>query len=135
MDEHVQFWVTVFGGGVIIVFLIAAQFFLVFLSEIPNKWYRYWLVSLVSIIGATAGWFLGVLATPHGDQGKQFTVVGSAVASFFSGFLASKLNDIWKDVFGQVGKSTVIIPLAFAGAWLLVAFTFTFLTRTFTPVH
>jgi hypothetical protein len=137
MDNLSQFKSAIYAGMLIVITLFITQIMLVRVSPlIPKgqKLYEYFVISLFSTIGITIGWFLGVISSPNATQNTQFAAVSSAFASFFSGFLVSKLNDGWQKLLTSgTGRSIFIIRLALALAWLVVAFTLTFLTRSFHP--
>jgi hypothetical protein len=102
-----------------------------------RRGYEFWMISLFAIVGATVGWFLGIVLSPRDQDDKRFVVASSALASFFSGFLISKLNTGFKLIFGNGStseggwnKSTFLIRATFALAWFLIGLAFTFLTRT-----
>jgi hypothetical protein len=135
MKNLSQFSSVIWAGIAIIFTLFVTQIMLANRSpHIPkgNRLYEYFVMSLFSTIGITVGWFLGVITSPDAGQSTQFAVVTSAIASFFSGFLLTKLNDGWqKFLNSETDKSIVMIRLSLALAWLLIAFTMTFLTRSF----
>jgi hypothetical protein len=125
------------AGIVILVTLFITQIMLVKLSphiHDGQRLYEYFVIGLFSTIGVTVGWFLGVITSPDPDQSRKFAMTGSAVATFFSGFLVSKLNDGWDKILKSGTENSVLIMrISFALAWFLVAFTMTFLTRSFYP--
>ena len=127
------------SGAALVISLFVTEVFIVCTSPALNgrRLYEYWILSLFSIIGATVGWFLGIVVSPRNQEDKRFAVVGSAIATFFSGFLVSKLNEGYTSLLnaGPVSKdlpdhATLWIRLAFSVAWFMVALTITFLTRT-----
>ncbi len=137
MKNVSQFNAAIFSGAAIIVTLFITQIMLAKLSPHicdGQRLYEYFVISLFSTIGITVGWFFGVITSPEPGQNKKFAVVGSAVATFFSGFLVSKLNDGWDKILKSgTDSSIVIMRISFALAWLVIAFTMTFLTRSFDP--
>ena len=139
MKNVSQFNAAIFSGAAIIVTLFITQIMLAKLSPHicdGQRLYEYFVISLFSTIGITVGWFLGVITSPEPGQSKKFAVVGSAIATFFSGFLVSKLNDGWDKILtGGTDSSIVIMRISFALAWLVIAFTMTFLTRSFDPAQ
>jgi len=135
-----QWWhsVALVSGSILGFSLFLTQLSIVCLS--PNlqlgrqRAYEYCITSLFSIIGATVGWFLGIVASPRESEDKRFAVVGSAIATFFSGFLISKIDALFsllKDPGpGMPDRATIIIRSSFSAAWFMVALTITFLTRS-----
>jgi len=128
-------------GMILGFFLFLTQVSTVCLSPIfhglRERAYEYCIISLFSIIGATVGWFLGIVVSPREGEDKRFAIVGSAIATFFSGFLISKFDALF-GLFQNPGSSSnsmpdrsiLIIRSAFSVAWFMFALTITFLTRT-----
>src|SRR5437016_179087 len=81
-------------GMALVLSLFVTQVFIVRTSPLFSgwRWYAYWLISLFAIAGSTTGWFLGIVLSPREREDKRFAIVSSAIATFFSGFLVSKLN-------------------------------------------
>jgi hypothetical protein len=135
-----QWWhsVALVSGSLLSLSLFLTQVSIVCLS--PNfqssrqRAYEYCITSLFSIIGAAVGWFLGIVVSPRESEDKRFAVVGSAIATFFSGFLISKFDALF-DLLKNPGpampnRATLIIRASFSVAWFMVALTITFLTRS-----
>jgi len=132
---------TLASGAALVLSLWVTQVCIVWLSPIfhggRQRAYEYWMISLFSIIGATVGWFLGIVLSPgNAEQDKHFAMVGSAIATFFSGFLVSKLNATFDLLFkaepstnDMPDRPTLLIRMAFSVAWFMIALTITFLTR------
>jgi ABC-type Fe3+-siderophore transport system permease subunit len=131
---------TLMSGFALVFFLWVTQVGVVLFSPLfhGRRKYEYSIISLFAIIGATVGWFLGIVVSPRdGGQDQRFAMVGSAVATFFSGFLVSKLNATFDLLFdpksSQVDmpdRATLLIRASFLVAWFMIALTITFLTRT-----
>src|SRR6266481_9296281 len=102
-----------------------------YLHGVQARIYGYWMISLFAIIGATTGWLLGVIVSPRGDQDKRFTLISSAIGTFFSGFLLGQLSkaiDLLSHA--SIGQGIVLIRAAFAVGWFVIALSITFLTRS-----
>lgn len=62
----------------------------------------YSLSVLVGLLGITAGWLVGILASPvNTDETKSFAKYASIVASFFSGYVLAQLEPSLREVFGS----------------------------------
>ncbi len=93
---------------------------------------------LCSVIGGLVGWALAVLATPAGDrEGLQFNAYAKVVSGFLSGFLFTRLNDLFSvedvrkvlnqsDNLAQIGYAT-----GYAAAFFLIGLMWTFLVRRY----
>jgi|SRR5882724_5838207 len=138
-DEHRGRSAALKSGAALVISLFVTEVCIVYTSPAltGHRLYEYWILSLFSIIGATVGWFLGIVVSPRNQEDKRFAIVGSAIATFFSGFLVSKLNEGYASLLnaGPASKdmpdhATLLIRVAFLVAWFMVALTITFLTRT-----
>ena len=79
------------SGFALVVSLFITEVAIVHSSPVfaGRRWYELWMISLFSIVGATFGWFLGIVLSPRDQDDKRFAVVVSALATFFTGFLIS----------------------------------------------
>jgi len=126
------------AGAALVVSLFLTEVVIVSVSPVlvGRRLYEYSMISLFAITGATVGWFLGIVLSPRDHEDKRFSIVTSAIATFFSGFLVSKLNSgfdwFLRDqtpMSGMPDRPTVLIRTTFAIAWFMIALTITFLTR------
>ena len=133
--QNKQYLVTLWSGAALVAALWGTQIALVRYSPIleGHRIYEYCIISLVAIIGSSMGWFLGVLVSPQDKaQWKQFQIVSAAIGTFFSGFLLSRLNTGFDWLFKENPEHpTLLIRATFGMGWFVIAFTITFLTRTF----
>ncbi|WP_335038762.1 hypothetical protein [Nostoc sp.] len=97
----------------------------------PN---RIWLNLLISLLGGLIGWVLGNVASPVSPDEKQvFSELAKVVATFFSGYLLSKLDRFIEGVLfknNQIDKNSWISVCFFSSALILASVT-VFLNRTY----
>ncbi|WP_445635563.1 hypothetical protein [Nostoc sp. DSM 114161] len=97
----------------------------------PN---RIWLNLLISLLGGLIGWVLGNVASPVSPDEKQvFSELAKVVATFFSGYLLSKLDRFLEGVLfknNHIDKNSWISVCFFSSALILASVT-VFLNRTY----
>ena len=95
---------------------------------------RVWLNLLISLLGGLIGWVFGNAASPVSEGEKEtFNELGKVVATFFSGYLVSKLDRFIEGVLfrsNQIDENSWISVCFFSSALILASVT-VFLNRTY----
>ncbi|MDZ8240314.1 MAG: hypothetical protein RMZ69_24725 [Nostoc sp. ChiQUE01a] len=95
---------------------------------------RVWLNLLISLLGGLIGWAFGNAASPVSKVEKEtFGELGKVVATFFSGYLVSKLDRFVEGVLfrnNQIDENSWISVCLFSSALILASVT-VFLNRTY----
>jgi hypothetical protein len=85
------------------------------------------------ISGGLIGWVIGMLMTPWPGEKEQFSVYGTAIATFVGGYLVAKLDKVFELSFRERGD----VDAAFIGRLLLfvsglaLGLLFTFVWRAY----
>ncbi|MEH2416886.1 hypothetical protein [Nostoc sp.] len=95
---------------------------------------RVWLNLLISLLGALIGWVLGNAGSPVSKAEKEaFGELAKVVATFFSGYLVSKLDRFLERVLftnNQIDENSWISVCFFSSALIVTSVT-VFLNRTY----
>lgn len=60
---------------------------------------RFWLDSAVLVFGITCGWLLGTILSPTvKEESEKFIKIGTAIGSFLSGYVLSKIDPLAADL-------------------------------------
>ena len=97
-----------------------------------QRWYNFFLLSLIGLAGGVAGWFLGILLSPLGVQRQGVRQIATAISAFWGGVIVaniSKIQSVLIDHAGWAGTSRQQLRLLFLFTVFLFAFTATFNTR------
>ena len=96
---------------------------------------RKWLNLLISLLGGTSGWALGNLASPTTKEEQQyFSELATVVATFFSGYLVSKLDRFLEKVLfteNSINQESWVSACFFSSALIISSVTI-FLNRYYT---
>lgn len=95
---------------------------------------RVWLNLLISLLGGLIGWVLGNFASPvNSNEQKTFSELAKVVATFFSGYVVSKLDRFLEGTLfsnNQIDETSWISACFFLSALILASVT-VFLNRTY----
>ncbi len=95
---------------------------------------RVWLNMLISLLGGLIGWVLGNAGSPISkDEKENFSELGKLIATFFSGYLVSKLDRFIEGVLfksNQIDENSWVSACFFSSALILASVT-VFLNRTY----
>jgi tetratricopeptide (TPR) repeat protein len=95
---------------------------------------RFWFNLLISLLGGLIGWVLGNVASPvNHDEQKTFSELTKVVATFFSGYLVSKLDRFLENALftsNQINQTSWLSACFFFSALIIISVT-VFLNRTY----
>ena len=93
-----------------------------------------WFNLLISLLGGLIGWVLGNVASPvNHDEQKTFSELAKIIATFFSGYLVSKLDRFLENALftsNQINQTSWLSACFFFSALIIISVT-VFLNRTY----
>lgn len=94
------------------------------------------LLLLTGLVGASAGWVAGILASPYNPAEKgAFAELGKLIYGFLSGYVISKIDplvtEMLKPSTGQASDERSLVFLAFLLTACMVAAAVTYVSRTY----
>jgi hypothetical protein len=121
---------TVFIGLILLVVTVGLSAFAPYFTG--QRWYNFFLLSLIGLAGGVGGWFLGIQLSPLGIQRQGVRQIATAISAFWGGVIVANISKIWPvliDHASWVGSPRQQLRLLYLCTVFLFAFTATFNTR------